>query len=381
MGVIHLQQSSFAILRSSEIMNNSAMTAKMHLKNLNFFLQIFSLLTLAVPLPISHAATIVDSLPGYPGNLPFRLQTGYVGVGEEEQVQLFYYFIESERDPKRDPVLLWLTGGPGCSALSGLVLETGPLNFVYSAISWQSEVPKFKLNPYSWTKVASIIFVDSPVGTGFSYATASEGYYSDDITASRHMYEFLSKQGYILGNPYTAKKEDGVGSKYKYAQRVSLLSDELYELFLPYTDMPGKLRYRNVFLVPTTMILFAQGTKIHWVRCSKTLMYTKNVLSSFDYHLNFTRESFHALIYSGDQDMVISYVGTMAWIRKLNLSTSDRWRPWFVKGQVAGYTTKYSNGHYHLTFATVKGAGHTAPEFKPRECLVMIAKWFRMHPL
>jgi len=33
----------------------------------------------------------------------------------------------------------------------------------------------------------------------------------------------------------------------------------------------NRLRYRNVFVVPTTMILFVQGTKIHWVRCSKTL--------------------------------------------------------------------------------------------------------------
>jgi len=45
---------------------------------------------------------------------------------------------------------------------------------------------------------------------------------------------------------------------------------------------------------------------------------------------------FLSCVGSGDQDMVISYVGTMAWIRKLNLSASDRWRPWFVKGQVAG---------------------------------------------
>lgn len=49
----------------------------------------------------------------------------YVGVGEEENVQLFYYFVKSERSPEKDPLLLWLTGGPGCSAWSGLAYEIG----------------------------------------------------------------------------------------------------------------------------------------------------------------------------------------------------------------------------------------------------------------
>lgn len=49
----------------------------------------------------------------------------YVGVGESDQDQLFYYFVQSDTNPQEDPLVLWLTGGPGCSAWSGLVYEIG----------------------------------------------------------------------------------------------------------------------------------------------------------------------------------------------------------------------------------------------------------------
>lgn len=38
---------------------------------------------------------------------------------------MFYYFVESEKSPANDPVVLWLNGGPGCSSLGGFVYEHG----------------------------------------------------------------------------------------------------------------------------------------------------------------------------------------------------------------------------------------------------------------
>ncbi|KAG8372804.1 hypothetical protein BUALT_Bualt12G0105100 [Buddleja alternifolia] len=73
----------------------------------------------------STSHSIIKTLPGYSGNLPFNLETGYVSVGESDEIELFYYFIESERNPSDDPLVLWLTGGPGCSGLCGLAFELG----------------------------------------------------------------------------------------------------------------------------------------------------------------------------------------------------------------------------------------------------------------
>uniref|UniRef100_M4DHM3 Uncharacterized protein n=1 Tax=Brassica campestris TaxID=3711 RepID=M4DHM3_BRACM len=90
-----------------------------------------SLLLLLQLVFLSHhhagSASVIKFLPGFDGPLPFELETGYIGVGEEEEVQLFYYFIKSERKPEEDPLVLWLSGGLGYSSISGLVFENGPL--------------------------------------------------------------------------------------------------------------------------------------------------------------------------------------------------------------------------------------------------------------
>ncbi|MFS7979501.1 putative sinapoylglucose--sinapoylglucose O-sinapoyltransferase [Helianthus anomalus] len=68
---------------------------------------------------------LVKTLPGLVGDLPFILETG---VGKYDDVQLFYCFIESEGNPKDDPLILWISGGPGCSSMYALFYEIGMCN-------------------------------------------------------------------------------------------------------------------------------------------------------------------------------------------------------------------------------------------------------------
>ncbi|TXG60909.1 hypothetical protein EZV62_012272 [Acer yangbiense] len=90
------------------------------MKFLGFVLLELVLLVIAV-----YGGNLVKTLPGYNGDLPFTLETGYVGVGQNKDVQLFYYFVESQKDPLKDPLLLWIAGCPGCSALASFLFASG----------------------------------------------------------------------------------------------------------------------------------------------------------------------------------------------------------------------------------------------------------------
>ncbi|XP_031273265.1 serine carboxypeptidase-like 17 [Pistacia vera] len=450
----------------------------------------------------SDSYSIIKTLPGFPGNLPFKLETGYIGVGDLDNEQLFYYFIESERSSEDDPLLLWLTGGPGCSGFSGLVYEIGPLSFDYK--NSRENLPIFVLNPYSWTKVANIIFLDAPVGTGFSYAKSWQGYNMTDTLSAALTYSFLRKwlmahpkflknqlylagdsysgkivpmivqeisegldagiepilnlKGYVLGNPVTDENKD-INSRIQFSYLKALITHEIYEsakmnckgeyinvdpsnglckadlqnvttctqnLYLgnilepdcsiDASPKPKLLNWhRSIFmeqdfsdslLSPTRpptpwcrvynyyysyewandktvqrVLGVREGTIKDWARCNKSLSYIKDIPSSLNYHRNLIKRGYRVLIYSGDLDLAIPYVGTETWIKSLNLTIDSGWQPWSVEGQVAGYWMRYIESIYSLTYATVKGGGHTAPEYKPKECLAMIRRWLALYPM
>ena len=55
-----------------------------------------------------------------------------------------------------------------------------------------------KLNKYSWNTNASLIFIDQPAGTGFSYAEVDTDYDHNEKGVSRDMYNFLQVLFYHL---------------------------------------------------------------------------------------------------------------------------------------------------------------------------------------
>lgn len=65
------------------------------------------------------------------------------------------------------------------------------------------------------------------------------------------------------------------------------------------------------------------------------------------------------MFYSGDTDGMVPLSGTRKWIKELNWTVKEAWRPWMTNNQVSGFVTRYDG----LDFITVKGVGHMAPQW------------------
>ena len=90
------------------------------------------------------------------------MYSGYLDIPESQGRSLHFIFVSSQRDLETDPVVLWANGGPGCSSLLGFSFETGPFVFLNDGDK------NLSFNPYSWNKVANMLYLEFPAGVGFS---------------------------------------------------------------------------------------------------------------------------------------------------------------------------------------------------------------------
>ncbi|EEC76120.1 hypothetical protein OsI_13388 [Oryza sativa Indica Group] len=342
---------------------------------------------------------------------------GYVSVDEETGTELFYYFVESERSPSTDPVILWLTGGPLCSGFTALVFEVGPMNFVLAP--YNGSLPRLVNNQYSWTKIASIIFLDTPVGSGFSYARDPKGYNVGDISSSLRVVTFLKKwfndhpsylsnhfyvggssyagKGYMVGSPLTDPKYDR-NSIIPYAHGVGIISDQLYEAAVAnckgdYVNPTNEI-CANVLNAVDNLMSELDNGDILLDKCAGRLIPKPiNGVSSRALLEEYSRLSeptarptincfsyrFYLLnIWMNDKATRDALKIKKAWIRSLNFTIVDDWRAWHLDGQAAGFTVMYDN---NLTFATLKGSGHAPISYKPKQGFAMGQRWLDRKPL
>jgi len=117
-----------------------------------------------------------------------------------------------------------------------------------------------------------------------------------------------------------------------------------------------------------------------WTECTQNINYDITGVSLVPKYANFQKQKpgVKILVYSGDIDIATVPFGyTQPCLAQLNAKNTKAWGPWFVNGQTAGYWEQFDS----YTFATLKGAGHEAPEYQPLSSFNMFERFMKSQSL
>ncbi|CAF0746117.1 unnamed protein product [Adineta ricciae] len=146
----------------------------------------------------------VDLQPDY----AYSSYSGYLTVNKTHESNLFFWFFPAQSGNTSAPLLVWLQGGPGASSLFGLFAEQGPIM-----------VDKDKtLHPrnITWNSKYHLLYIDQPVGTGYSFTKSEQGYVRNEDEVARDLYsmltqffqvfpEYVPSPFYVTGESYGGK--------------------------------------------------------------------------------------------------------------------------------------------------------------------------------
>ncbi|XP_055838252.1 venom serine carboxypeptidase-like [Episyrphus balteatus] len=108
---------------------------------------------------------------------------GYLTVDKRYNSNMFFWYFPAEYNQPYAPVVLWLQGGPGASSLFGLFQENGPFEFKKAKAHLERRAK------YSWSEKMNLIYIDNPVGTGFSFTDDDKGYSRNERQVAKNLQE------------------------------------------------------------------------------------------------------------------------------------------------------------------------------------------------
>ncbi|KAJ8663593.1 hypothetical protein O0I10_000838 [Lichtheimia ornata] len=126
----------------------------------------------------------VTTVPGVDGAiaLNFSQYAGHIEITPESHGNLFFWSIQP--DVETEKLIIWLNGGPGCSSMDGLFMGNGPYR-VNRDLS-------LNVTSTGWQEHATMVFVDQPVGTGYSLVD-DKGYAKNMVEVMDQFVTFIDK--------------------------------------------------------------------------------------------------------------------------------------------------------------------------------------------
>lgn len=134
--------------------------------------------------------------------------SGYFTVNKTYNSNLFFWFFPAEMKTDDAPLVIWLQGGPGASSMFGLFSEHGPYELTQDL--------KLNFRKYRWNRMLSMLYIDNPAGTGYSFTDSDEGYAKNEYDVGVNLYKMLSQfyqlfpdllknELYVTGESYGGK--------------------------------------------------------------------------------------------------------------------------------------------------------------------------------
>ncbi|XP_070192547.1 venom serine carboxypeptidase-like isoform X3 [Littorina saxatilis] len=350
---------------------------------------------------------------------------GYLTVDEQYESNMFFWFFPAENKPDA-PLLLWLNGGPGSPSTFGALLENGPL-----ALNEQGMLERRSV---SWTESFHMLYIDNPVGVGYSSTNNPNGYSRNMDDTSKNLYsalvqffqlfpQYAKNEFYAGGQSYACKYVAPLG-RYIHdrnndpQRKVSInfkgvyigggYCDPIHQSVDAVYLFEGDIDFYNVLKTTktskdlykmllnylqswTTKMLFGARS----VGDERSVRYhlAADFLSDTVSHHNFLIDNYKVLHYTGNLDVIVSVPMTEAFLQRLNWRqdfgyngiyngtsscASDQYcradrSAWFVNNELAGwYTTTRSPS---LTRVIVRNAGHNVPTDQPERALAMMKRF------
>lgn len=149
--------------------------------------------------------------------IPVKGKYGFIQVSDKGDD--YFYMLYAPKNPQPDsPLLIWLSGGPGCASTMAMLYENGPIQITKEGVVQE--------NPWSWNDKAHLLFIDQPVGTGFGHFNLDSIPQTEEAVRSYFLQfmlnfykvhpEFASKNLYISGESYAGHYIPAIAEKLFY---------------------------------------------------------------------------------------------------------------------------------------------------------------------
>lgn len=187
------------------------------------------------------------AVPFLPGEQPeqerrFDIEAGYIPARAPEKGQTapkdeahLYFMLHRAMHPQqpRRKLVFWLNGGPGCSSFDGALMELGALRI-------QEDGRLALARPgYAWNEYADVVYVDQPVGTGFSYV-ANEAY-ATSLTQVADEFVYFLEQFMQVYPAYTNDTDVYLAGESFAGQYIPYMTDALLRHPTPPVRLSGLL--------------------------------------------------------------------------------------------------------------------------------------------